>query len=110
MIAFSPPQKVKQHRGQGRETATSRGRQSGLARPLHNGWIIRPSVQALPRPEKGSFDMLRGAIIFFVIALVAAALGFGGIAGDAAGIAKILFVVFLVVALVSLVLGRRSIV
>ena len=33
----------------------------------------------------------------------------GGIAGEAAGFAKILFVVFLIIAAVSLVLGRRTI-
>ena len=43
----------------------------------------------------------------FVIAIVAAVLGFGGIAGTAAGIAKILFFAFLILALFSLVLGRR---
>ena len=51
--------------------------------------------------------MLRWAVIFLVVALVAAVFGFGGIAGDAAWMAKILFVAFLIVALVSLVLGRR---
>jgi len=38
--------------------------------------------------------MLRYAIIFLVIALVAGILGFGGIAGASVGIAKILFFVF----------------
>jgi uncharacterized membrane protein YtjA (UPF0391 family) len=42
------------------------------------------------------YRMLGWALVFLVIALVAALLGFGGIAGTAAGIAKILFVVFLV--------------
>jgi uncharacterized membrane protein YtjA (UPF0391 family) len=36
-----------------------------------------------------------------VIALVAAVLGFGGIAGSFVGVAKILFVVFLVLAVLS---------
>jgi len=44
--------------------------------------------------------MLTWAIIFLVIAVVAAALGFGGIAQGAATIAKVLFGIFLVVALV----------
>lgn len=35
--------------------------------------------------------MLRWTITFLVIALIAAVLGFGGIAGAAAGIAKIIF-------------------
>ncbi len=38
--------------------------------------------------------MLRWALIFLVVAIIAAALGFGGIAGDAAYIAKILFYIF----------------
>ena len=50
--------------------------------------------------------MLGWAITFLIIALIAAALGFGGIAGTATGIAKILFVVFLVLFLVSLVVPR----
>lgn len=49
--------------------------------------------------------MLHYAVVFFVIALIAAVLGFGGIAASAAGIAKLLFVVFLVMALVSIVVG-----
>ncbi len=52
--------------------------------------------------------MLRWAIVFFVIALVSAVFGFGGIAGEAAWIGKILLVVFLILALCSLVLGRRG--
>lgn len=49
--------------------------------------------------------MLRYAIIFLVIALVAAALGFGGIAGTATGIAKILFFVFIILFVASLIFG-----
>jgi uncharacterized membrane protein YtjA (UPF0391 family) len=47
--------------------------------------------------------MLRWALGFFVIALIAAVLGFGGIAVAAAGIAKIIFYIFLVLFLVSLI-------
>jgi uncharacterized membrane protein YtjA (UPF0391 family) len=49
--------------------------------------------------------MLRWAIIFFVVALVAAFFGFGGIAGSAAGVAKILFIGFIILAAISLVAG-----
>lgn len=49
--------------------------------------------------------MARLAILFFVIALVAALFGFGGIAAGAVEIAKILFFVFLVLFVVSLVAG-----
>jgi uncharacterized membrane protein YtjA (UPF0391 family) len=49
--------------------------------------------------------MLHYAVVFFVIAIIAALFGFGGIAASAAGIAKILFVVFLVLALASFLFG-----
>jgi uncharacterized membrane protein YtjA (UPF0391 family) len=52
--------------------------------------------------------MLRYAIIFLVIALVAAALGFGGIAGAASEIARVLFFVFLVCFILALFFGRRT--
>ena len=49
--------------------------------------------------------MLYWALMFLVVALIAAAFGFGGIAGAAAGIAKILFFVFLVLFIGSLIMG-----
>jgi uncharacterized membrane protein YtjA (UPF0391 family) len=49
--------------------------------------------------------MLYWAAVFFIVALVAAFLGFGSIAGTAAGIAKLLFVVFLVLFVVALFRG-----
>jgi len=54
--------------------------------------------------------MLYYALIFFLIAVVAAVFGFGGIAVASAGIAKILFYLFLVIFLVTLVMGvaRRA--
>jgi len=55
---------------------------------------------------KESF-MFRWGIIFLVMALIAAALGFGGLAGTAAGAAKIVFIVGIVLFLVSLFMGRR---
>ncbi|EDO3643595.1 DUF1328 domain-containing protein [Salmonella enterica] len=51
--------------------------------------------------------MFRWGIIFLVIALIAAALGFGGLAGTAAGAAKIVFVVGIALFLVSLFMGRK---
>ena len=51
--------------------------------------------------------MFRWGIIFLVIALIAAALGFGGLAGTAAWAAKIVFVVGIILFLVSLFTGRR---
>ncbi|APW42274.1 DUF1328 domain-containing protein [Rhodoferax saidenbachensis] len=49
--------------------------------------------------------MLHYAVVFFVIALIAALFGFGGIAASAVGIGKILFVVFLVLAVASYLFG-----
>ena len=49
--------------------------------------------------------MLHYAVVFFVIALIAAVFCFGGIAASAVGIAKVLFFVFLVLALVSFLFG-----
>jgi uncharacterized membrane protein YtjA (UPF0391 family) len=49
--------------------------------------------------------MLQMAAVFFVIAILAAVFGFGGIAAGAVEIAKILFFVFLVMFIVTLVMG-----
>ena len=49
--------------------------------------------------------MLHYALIFFIIALIAALFGFTSIAAGAASIAKILFFVFLLVAGVALLMG-----
>ncbi|MEZ0228799.1 MAG: DUF1328 domain-containing protein [Planctomycetota bacterium] len=52
--------------------------------------------------------MLNWALTFFVVAIIAAVFGFGGIAGAATDMAKILFFVFLVLFVISSVvhLGR----
>lgn len=57
---------------------------------------------------KELITMLSWAITFLVIALIAAVLGFGGLAGTAVGIAKLIFVVFLVLFVLSFVMGRRA--
>ena len=49
--------------------------------------------------------MLHYAVVFLVIALVAALFGFGGIAAGAVGIAKILFFVFLIMAAATFLFG-----
>jgi uncharacterized membrane protein YtjA (UPF0391 family) len=53
--------------------------------------------------------MLQVAIALLVIALVAALLGFGGIAGSFIGVAKIVFVVFLILSVLAFLgYGTRS--
>jgi len=49
--------------------------------------------------------MLHYALVFFVVAIIAAVFGFTGIAIGAAEIAKILFFIFLILFVVSLVAG-----
>jgi uncharacterized membrane protein YtjA (UPF0391 family) len=52
--------------------------------------------------------MLYWAVFFFTVALIAAFVGFGALAGLTATIAKFLFIVFLLLAIVSFIFGRRS--
>jgi len=49
--------------------------------------------------------MFSWALTFFVLALLAAILGFGGIAAGAASIGKVLFFMFLVLFVVSLIMN-----
>lgn len=59
-------------------------------------------ARAVPSQE---FAMLHYAVVFLVIALIAAVFGFGGIAAGAVGIAKVLFFVFVIMAVVTFVIG-----
>ncbi len=49
--------------------------------------------------------MLYWAAVFFVISLLAAVFGFGGIAESSADIARILFFIFVVLFVISLIAG-----
>ena len=72
----------------------------------------RRTIQETNRAKsiEGEKKMLRWALGFFIVALIAAVLGFTGIAVTAAGIAKVLFFVFLVLFMFSIVahLLKRS--
>jgi len=73
--------------------------------PLPNPVANRAGVlQGASHLLKG-LPMLHYAVVFFVVALIAALFGFGGIAASAVGIAKILFVVFAVLTVASLLFG-----
>lgn len=56
--------------------------------------------------------MLNYVVTFFIMAVIAAVLGFGGLAADFAGIAKFLALIFVVLFIASLVYsmltGRRA--
>ena len=56
----------------------------------------------------GFGNLLHWAIVFLVIALVAALFGFGGVAGTAMQGAQILFWIALVLLVVSLIFGMRG--
>jgi len=55
-------------------------------------------------------SLLHYALVFLVVALVAAAVGFGGVAGIVMEAARLLFWVFIILFVVSLVAGlvRRA--
>jgi uncharacterized membrane protein YtjA (UPF0391 family) len=67
------------------------------------------SRHSLAQPFTDKEDpMLYWALVFFVIALIAAIFGFTGLAAAAAGIAKILFFIFVVLFIISLIFGLRA--
>jgi uncharacterized membrane protein YtjA (UPF0391 family) len=49
--------------------------------------------------------MLRYAVIFFIVALIAGVFGYTGIAAGSAEIAKVLFLIFLVIFLATLLIS-----
>lgn len=58
--------------------------------------------------KQRSKRMLSWILVFLVMALISAVLGFGGLAGAFASIAKVLFFLFLVALVVSFVIDRRD--
>jgi uncharacterized membrane protein YtjA (UPF0391 family) len=66
------------------------------------------SQTALSQIKKEA-SMLNWSITFFIVALIAAILGFSGIAASAAGIAKVLFFLFLVLFVISLFTRRAPV-
>lgn len=72
---------------------------------------IKKSLGSFKLWEFGSMgNLLHWAVVFLVVALVAAFLGFGGVAGTAMEGARLLFWVAIVFLVISLVLGliRRA--
>jgi len=67
---------------------------------------VGPEFRGAPSPTAFGLErhtMLWWALVFLIVALIAGALGFSGIAGALTNIAWILFVVFLVLFAISLV-------
>jgi uncharacterized membrane protein YtjA (UPF0391 family) len=65
----------------------------------------QPARESIRQIDPVEGFMLRYAVIFFIIAIIAAFFGFGGIASGATEIAKILFFIFIVIFLATLLLG-----
>ena len=65
-------------------------------------WLTVADVMTVPFLTGGGFIEL--AILFFVLAIIAAVVGMGGVAGISMQIAKIFVVVFLILAVISLLL------
>lgn len=53
--------------------------------------------------------MFSWGILFLIIAVIAAFLGFGTLAGTAAAAAKVVFVIGLILFVASMILGRRRV-
>jgi uncharacterized membrane protein YtjA (UPF0391 family) len=49
--------------------------------------------------------LLKWALFFLIVAVIAALFGFSGIAADAAGIAKVLFFIFLTICVILFAIG-----
>lgn len=69
---------------------------------------LRTSHHRAPRRPSPESTMLYWSAIFFVIALLAAVFGFGGIADGAVDIAKVLFFLFIVLFLISFIVSIFS--
>jgi uncharacterized membrane protein YtjA (UPF0391 family) len=86
-----------------------RQRYGNAAVPEGNLWaklaFSRTKGAFMPGNERKRAAMLGWAITFLVIALIAAVLGFGGIAGFAVEAAKLVFFVAIVLFLISAVVG-----
>jgi uncharacterized membrane protein YtjA (UPF0391 family) len=83
-------------------TRSRESRRSGMDVAEYFTGISANGSQHQPVKE---VTMLQAAAVFFIIAIIAAIFGFGGIAAGATEIAKILFFIFLIVFIVSLIMG-----
>ena len=71
---------------------------------MYNRQVEEPAISSRYINLNNSI-MLRWSVIFFVIAIIAAIFGFGGIAEGAAAIAKVLFFIFLALFIITILFG-----
>jgi uncharacterized membrane protein YtjA (UPF0391 family) len=83
-------------REQSGTSSIARSKSSGIARAEHHRRENR---------RNGRMTLLKWALIFFLVSIVAGILGFTGISAASADVARFLFYVFVVIFLVLLILG-----
>jgi uncharacterized membrane protein YtjA (UPF0391 family) len=71
----------------------------------HGGLKIGPLLADGAEVEGWSMSILKWALIFLVISLIAALFGFTGLSAASADIARFLFYIFVVIFLILLILG-----
>jgi uncharacterized membrane protein YtjA (UPF0391 family) len=77
-----------------------------LGTPLRqSSWNIRGRLTFSGHPLSRRTTMFGWALTFLIVALVAAVLGFGGIAGFAVEIAQLIFYVAIILLVISVVVG-----
>ena len=76
-----------------------------LRRAWHEACELRFCRGVAAALTKRGFAVLYYAVVFFIVALISALFGFGGVAAGAAGVAKILFNIFLIVSIVTFLMS-----
>jgi uncharacterized membrane protein YtjA (UPF0391 family) len=77
----------------------------GKAKVQNRELSRRYAVVAEPKAMERTMTLLKWALIFFLVSIVAGILGFTGISAASADVARFLFYVFVVIFLVLLILG-----
>jgi uncharacterized membrane protein YtjA (UPF0391 family) len=85
--------------------SSTTGTAADLGRNIAAFYSLIGIARPRPRIPEESIAMLGWALTFLIVALIAAVLGFGGIAGFAVEIAKIIFFVAIVLFLISAIFG-----
>jgi uncharacterized membrane protein YtjA (UPF0391 family) len=75
---------------------------SSEVRSAISRWAADPAVEVL---RSGPMTILKWALIFFLVSIVAGIFGFTDISAASADVARFLFYVFVVIFLVLLILG-----
>jgi uncharacterized membrane protein YtjA (UPF0391 family) len=88
----------------------SRKKHQSAAEAAERGWNQTPLARLPPRRKRVdaygiAMSLLKWALIFFLVSIVAGIFGFTGISAASADVARILFYIFVVIFLVLLILG-----